>query len=295
MVLTTGWIGTEDTQPVYPSRAFREWTEEMLQDGKLELVDLVKAECRAFASVLVTSTKERLKNDWNHIQALELIDPVGPELDRHATPEVWDALRDLCSRRDIDFDLAREQIINFRAEAKDLDNRDRSRLRSDLCGYLRERHKGFVASHTVTPTPEMDLLCVAVFSISVVSAFVESLFSKMAYNQSKIRSRLGDNVMSSILHVHDSALPDPESALESQLQLKVKVPHSIDDKMTMSKCIGKRVCQKFDGVLYHGTVVEVIFHDVHAQYMYHVEFDDQDEADYWRHELDMITCRCTDV
>ena len=63
MVLTTGWIGTEDTQPVHPSRAFREWTEEMLQDGKLELVDLVKAECRAFASVLVTSTKERLKND----------------------------------------------------------------------------------------------------------------------------------------------------------------------------------------------------------------------------------------
>ena len=36
-------------------------------------------------------------------------------------------------------------------------------------------------------------------------------------------------------------------------------------------------------------------HDVHAQYMYRVVYSDGDEEDYWRHELEMIKCRCREV
>ena len=60
----------------------------------------------------------------------------------------------------------------------------------------------------------------------------------------------------------------------------------------MNKMIGERVCEEFDGVRYHGSVTEILFHDVYAQYMYHVKFEDGDECDYWRHELEMIRCRC---
>ena len=39
-------------------------------------------------------------------------------------------------------------------------------------------------------------------------------------------------------------------------------------------------------------MTKVTCHDIHAQYMHHVVCDDGDVADYWRHELEVITCRC---
>ena len=98
--------------------------------------------------------------------------------------------------------------------------------------------------------------------------------------------------MSSILHLHDASVPDPQKSLPSALTLKVMISRSLHDKMTMSKHIGEKVCAIFDGVRYHGEVTKVIFHDVHAQYMYHVIYTDGDAEDYWRHELEMIKCTC---
>ena len=114
----------------------------------------------------------------------------------------------------------------------------------------------------------------------------------MAYNQHKIRNRLTDESMSAILHVHDAVLPDPQNALNDRLNLKVCAPVTIRDKLTMNKNVGTVVCDVFDGVRYHGDVTEVIYHDVHAQYMYRVVFTDNDSCDYWRHELEMVKCRC---
>ena len=62
----------------------------------------------------------------------------------------------------------------------------------------------------------------------------------------------------------------------------------------MSKHIGTRVCQLFGEVRYHGEVTEVKFHDIHAQYMYHVVYSDGDECDYWRHELEDVKYTCDD-
>ena len=138
MVVTTGWVGTRTAEPMFPCHAFRTWTENMSSAGKDELVDLIKKECRAFAGVLVASIKQRLSADWNYVQALELIDPLGPALDRYATPEVWAALHDLCERRGIDFDKVQEQIVNARADADQLDDVERSAIRADLCGFLRQ-------------------------------------------------------------------------------------------------------------------------------------------------------------
>ena len=47
-------------------------------------------------------------------------------------------------------------------------------------------------------------------------------------------------------------------------------------------------------VRYHGHVTKVKFHDVYSQWMYHVEYEDGDSADYWRHELELLFCRCGD-
>ena len=107
-----------------------------------------------------------------------------------------------------------------------------------------------------------------------------------------MRSRLKDDTMSSILHVHDAVLPDPQKSLTDELTLKVTAPRCIRDKLTMNKNIGVVVCDVFDGDRYHGEVTEVIYHDVHAQYMYRVVFTDDDCCDYWRHELEMVKCRC---
>ena len=43
---------------------------------------------------------------------------------------------------------------------------------------------------------------------------------------------------------------------------------------------------------YHGQVTDVIFHDIYAQWMYHVEYEDGDCEDYWRYELEIFFCRC---
>jgi len=165
-------------------------------------------------------------------------------------------------------------------------------IRTDLCAYLRERHETACITLTPTKTEAYEKLCVVVFSIPLTSSFVESLFSKMAYNQHKTRSQLSDSTMSSILHVHDAVVPDPQKRLPSTLTLKVMQPTSIRDRMQMNKHIGTRVCQLFDDNLFHGEVVEVRFHDIHAQYMYHVVYTDGDECDYWRHELEDVRCTC---
>jgi len=279
MVLNTSWIGSAETEPMYACRAFREWSEEMDELGKGDLVKLVKRECRAFAGVLIASVKERLSATWDYIQALELIDPLGPEPERYATPSVWAAFQDLCNRRGVDYDVCREELVGMRAEAKDLNDQAKSLIRMDLCGYLRKRHASFVQTSTPTPTAEYDRICVAFFSIPLTSAFVESLFSKMAYNQNKIRSRLADTTMTSILHCHDSILSNPEQCLNDSLRLKIKQPKDLSDKLMMNKRIGERVCDVFEGKRFHGEVVKVIFHDIHAQYMYHVVYSDGDACD----------------
>ena len=295
MVMQTAWIGSKDAEPVYSSQHFREWSDEMIALGKTDLVDLVKKECRAFASVFVASVKERLASTWNHIQSLELVDPMGPDTARYATPPVWDALEDLCNRRSVNFDRCKHQILTMRAEAENLSASSKVMIRTDLCGYLRDRHSVFVQTHTESTTPDYDLMCKAIFSIPLVASFVESLFSKMSYNQHKIRNGLKDSSMSSILHVHDAVLPDPQSHLQEGIKLKAMTPQMLNDKCQMSKMLGVTVCDEFDGNRFHGEVTEVLFHDLHAQYMYHVVYEDGDECDYWRHEVEMIRCRCRHI
>ena len=157
-------------------------------------------------------------------------------------------------------------------------------IRMNLCGYLRQRHAMFVQNQTPSPTPEYDTICVAFFGIPLTSSFVESLFSKMAYNQHKTRNSLNDSTMSSILHVHDSVLSDPERYLSGELKLKAMQPRKLVERLKMNKHIGTRVCDLFDGERFHGEVTEVIFHDVHTQYMYRVVYEDGDVCDCWRHE-----------
>ena len=111
MIMQSSWVGTAEQEPMYACRNFREWVSDMEEIHKFDLVKLVKRECRAFAGVLVASIKERLAKTWPYIQALELIDPLGPALDRYATTDVWTAFRDLCSRRGIDCDLCQEKIL----------------------------------------------------------------------------------------------------------------------------------------------------------------------------------------
>ena len=135
------------------------------------------------------------------------------------TPEVWATLHDLCERCGIDFGKVQDQIVNARDDADQLDDVQRSVIHADLCGFLRQRHTKYVRQNDTSPTPELDQLCAPVFSIAIVSAYVESLFSKMEYNQNKTRNRLKDSKMSAILHVHDAVLPTPEKRLSLSLDM----------------------------------------------------------------------------
>ena len=82
--------------------------------------------------------------------------------------------------------------------------------------------------------------------------------------------------MTSILRLHDSALPDPLKCLPSTTMLKVMVPRSLRDKIAMNKNVGQVACCVFDGKRYRGEVTEVKFHQIHPQYMYHVAYSDGD-------------------
>ena len=201
-------------------------------------------------------------------------------------------MRDLCIRRGIDFHKCQDQILGMRSNVPNLSVQDKAMIQMSLSGYLQQRHRVFVTTSTSSPTAEYDKFCAVMFSILLTSAFVESLFSKMNYNQHKIRNRLKDKTMSAILHVHDSVLPDPQKCLPSSIKLKVTVPLNLVDRLKMEKRIGTRVCDVFEGERWHGEVRKVEFHEVHAQYMYRVRFEDGGEQDYWRHELEMIMCQC---
>jgi hypothetical protein len=145
-----------------------------------------------------------------------------------------------------------------------------------------------------TDTADLDDLRIAVFSIALVSSFVESLFSKMDYNQSKIRNRLGSGMMSAILHIHDEVLGDPMKPLSSNMELKTTAVVMVE-KEAMMKHVGKIVCKLWNGRRYHGRIVDVTFHEVYARWMYVVHYTDGDREDYWRSELQLVLCRCENV
>ena len=110
-MMQSGWIGTETSEPMYACQSFHEWMDEMIAAGKDDLIKLIKKECRAFASIIVTVLRHRLRSIWQYIQCLELIDPKGPDMDQHATTAVWNALKDLCRRRDLNYHRCREEIL----------------------------------------------------------------------------------------------------------------------------------------------------------------------------------------
>ena len=67
-------------------------------------------------------------------------------------------------------------------------------------------------------------------------------------------------------------------------------------KMKMRKWIVTDICDMFEGdnglERHHGVVTDVLFHEIHVQYMFRCEYEDGDKTDYWRHELEIILCRC---
>ena len=124
-----------------------------------------------------------------------------------------------------------------------------------------------------------------------------TIFSKMEYNQSKVRSRMGASTMSSVLHTHDAHLSDPRNSLDGTISLKTCVPSKGEEEKAR-KWIGTKVCKVFDTSdgprRFHGVVLRIDFHEIHGRWMYHVRYEDGDESDYWRYELGEVLCHCED-
>ena len=96
--------------------------------------------------------------------------------------------------------------------------------------------------------------------------------------------------MSSILYVHDIIFSDPERCLSGEMKLKVIQSRKLAERLKMNKPTDMCVCDLFDDERFHGEVTEVIFHDVHTQYIYRVVCEDGDVCDYRRHEFEVIRC-----
>ena len=69
---------------------------------------------------------------------MELINPLGPDMDQCATAAVWDALKDLCHGRGLDFHKCKDDIVTIRAETPDLDRQSQAMISMDLCRYMRD-------------------------------------------------------------------------------------------------------------------------------------------------------------
>ena len=68
------------------------------------------------------------------------------------------------------------QKMQDRSRCGSRDAVSRGRIIHDLVGFCRQNRDDLLRAHTETDTPEMDLLRVAVFSIALVSTFIESFF-----------------------------------------------------------------------------------------------------------------------
>ena len=70
-------------------------------------------------------------------------------------------------------DTSKQQIIHMRSEYSysELDVDSKSMIQMDLCGYLRGRLNPYSITHTESPAPEFDKLCVVVFSIPQTLSF----------------------------------------------------------------------------------------------------------------------------
>lgn len=306
--MVQGWIGTEDTPASMPGEYWRGWKERMILKGKGDLVKLLTKECNAFCSVMVFAQKLRLAPYWDTIQCLELIDPSGPALDQYTTEEVWAAAVKLGERRGIDCTSLREEVLLVRSEFPDYDPTLKGTIRTDLLSYYRDRHQHFLNHLDDTNTACLDRLAVAVFSIAIVSSFVESLFSKMTYNQSKQRSRLKDNTTTSILHVQDLKLASPLHPLGPGLCLKVNDANIEVNRRKHERHLRRKVCCLFedevadDGTMkrFHGTVTKVEYNEAYAEWMYRVvypatEGSAEDIVDYWRDEIEPLWCQCENL
>ena len=215
------------------------------------------------------------------------------------------AADDLCERRGIDYTNLRTEIIQLRSEFPDLDPVSKAQIRADLIQYYRVRKEAQVLTLQDSPTKCLDDFAVAVFSTAIVSSFVESLFSKMNYNQSKSRMRLKDETTSSILHAQDLVVASPLKPLDGDLGLRCNNENNLVTARKHNKHVGKTVCCMFlvegrnNGTMerYHGKVTKVEYNESYAAWMYHVvypqsEGHDKDEVDYWRDEITPLWCTC---
>ena len=112
-----------------------------------------------------------MKPYWNHIQALELIDPAGPALETYTTNEVWEAAEDLCERRGIDSTSLRTEIIQMRSEFPDYDPVIKMEIHADLIQFYRMPKQAQLLTLTDSLTKCLDDYVIAVFSTAIVSAF----------------------------------------------------------------------------------------------------------------------------
>ena len=186
---------------------------------------------------------------------------------------------------------------------------DREEIQTDLLQYYHSQRRARVAVGGDDPqTRCLHEYAIAVFSIPIVSAFVESLFSKMNYNQNKSRNRLLDETTTSILHVHDTVVPNPLLPLDGKISLRCNKDNNTVNKRKHTKNVGRKVCCIFevegrnDGHMerFHGEVTSVEYDEEYADWMYHVlyyafEGHPEDHVDYFRDEIEPLWCTCENV
>ena len=130
----------------------------------------------------------------NYFECFELIDPAASNLEVNDEGSgAWYACREICRRRELDYDKVRTDILALRADAPGLPQFDREDLKKNL---LRWYNKGGAKDW-----PHLESFARCVFVMAFETVLAESLFSYLNLNKSGHRSRLTDEKVGAILHI----------------------------------------------------------------------------------------------
>lgn len=102
--------------------------------------------------------------------------------------------------------VVREGILAFRTQAGTLPLAAVNECKKNLLRWYHQRYKDGGVETADPIRIAQDAYARAVFSVLLVSSFVESLFSKMGYIKGKGRQSLDDGVVAAILHAHSLKL-----------------------------------------------------------------------------------------
>ena len=175
----------------------------MDDEDKGELVKLLDGVGKSMAECTLASLRKRLGHAYmQYYDALEIIDPVGPELPGESSEKavrMWSAVKVLCEVNGLNFIDVKRDVKAMRADAaEELSAPDAKLCKRNLLAWYKQEEELDKLPSALSEYAQL------VFSVPFETVLIESLFSIMNLTKSGRRCSTADSAVENAIHLRSA-------------------------------------------------------------------------------------------